>query len=336
MLIEVPGMRGLSPTLISFAVFCLMGGIVLTHGMVPASFFGLLVFALIQWLSAPIGRALGMGRSRLIALILVALLVILGTGLLTASLIHHILDADWPALFDRLGIALMSLREDIPERYAEALPADATGVLLRLADLARDHAGALSDVGLMGLKSAALMLIAAVIAALLAIEGTPANASPLGQAFFERAARLSRSFQKILGAQAKIAVINTLLTALYLWAALPLFGIRLQHSDVLVLGTLITAFIPVVGNLLSNTAIVLLSFMVSPQLAISSLVFLLVIHKLEYFLNAKIVGKEVNCSSWELLLAMVFMESLFGVSGIIAAPILYSWIKSELQYLQYK
>lgn len=53
-----------------------------------------------------------------------------------------------------------------------------------------------------------------------------------------------------------------------------------------------------------------------------SLVFLVVIHKLEYFINARIVGSRINAAAWELLLAMLVMESLFGVAGIILAPIL--------------
>jgi predicted PurR-regulated permease PerM len=33
---------------------------------------------------------------------------------------------------------------------------------------------------------------------------------------------------------------------------------------------------------------------------------------------------------WELLLAMLAMEAAFGVSGVIAAPIYYAFLKDEL------
>ena len=82
---------------------------------------------------------------------------------------------------------------------------------------------------------------------------------------------------------------------------------------------------------LSNGAIVLLSFAVSVNLAGASLIFLVAIHKLEYFLNARIVGSQVDCKAWELLCVMLLGETLFGVNGVIAAPILYSWAKSELR-----
>jgi predicted PurR-regulated permease PerM len=60
------------------------------------------------------------------------------------------------------------------------------------------------------------------------------------------------------------------------------------------------------------------------------LVFLIVIHKLEYFLNARIIGKRIESRAWELIAAMLAMEAAFGISGVIAAPIYYAYIKDEL------
>ena len=56
----------------------------------------------------------------------------------------------------------------------------------------------------------------------------------------------------------------------------------------------------------------------------------MVIHKLEYFLNARIVGGQINAKAWELLTAMLVMESAFGLAGLVAAPIGYAWLKDEL------
>jgi predicted PurR-regulated permease PerM len=64
--------------------------------------------------------------------------------------------------------------------------------------------------------------------------------------------------------------------------------------------------------------------------AIASLAFLVVIHKLEYFLNAKIVGARIRARAWELLVAMLVMESVFGIAGLVAAPIYYAYLKDEL------
>ena len=68
----------------------------------------------------------------------------------------------------------------------------------------------------------------------------------------------------------------------------------------------------------------------SLNVAVGSLLFLIVIHKLEYFLNARIIGRRVECRAWELLLAMLAMEAAFGISGVIAAPIYYAYLKDEL------
>ena len=85
------------------------------------------------------------------------------------------------------------------------------------------------------------------------------------------------------------------------------------------------------GNLVSNTVIVIVSLSSSVAVAIASLAFLIVIHKLEYFLNARIVGTRIGSHTWELLLAMLVMEAAFGVAGVVAAPIYYAFVKEELK-----
>jgi predicted PurR-regulated permease PerM len=65
--------------------------------------------------------------------------------------------------------------------------------------------------------------------------------------------------------------------------------------------------------------------------ALASLAFLIAIHKLEYFTNARIVGGEVHARAWELLCAMLLMEAVFGIAGLIAAPVAYAWLKSEIK-----
>jgi predicted PurR-regulated permease PerM len=92
----------------------------------------------------------------------------------------------------------------------------------------------------------------------------------------------------------------------------------------------LVGLLPVVGNLISNSVIVVLSLSVSLSVAITSLLFLIVIHKLEYFLNAHIVGTQVRAHAWELLIAMVVMEAAFGIAGLVAAPIYYAYLKDEL------
>jgi predicted PurR-regulated permease PerM len=93
--------------------------------------------------------------------------------------------------------------------------------------------------------------------------------------------------------------------------------------------TFLCGLLPIVGNLISNTLIVGVGFTVSPRVAIFALIFLIVIHKLEYFLNSKIVGKRINNPIWLMLIGLVLGERLMGISGMILAPVLLHYFKSE-------
>ena len=84
------------------------------------------------------------------------------------------------------------------------------------------------------------------------------------------------------------------------------------------------------GVSVSNTVIVLVSLGVSPWAAVGSLAFLVLVHKLEYLLNAKIVGGRIGASAWETLLAILVFEAAFGIPGVILAPVVYAWAKAEL------
>jgi predicted PurR-regulated permease PerM len=153
---------------------------------------------------------------------------------------------------------------------------------------------------------------------------------PLVQELVGRITRLSDAFRRVVFAQVQISLINTVFTGIYLALVLPSFGVNLPFKKTLIAVTFITGLLPVVGNLISNVVIVVVSLSHSFSVAAGSLLFLIVIHKLEYFLNARIVGRRAECRAWELLLAMVAMEAAFGISGVIAAPIYYVYVKSEL------
>lgn len=154
---------------------------------------------------------------------------------------------------------------------------------------------------------------------------------PLKEALTERIKIFAEVFRKVISAQVKISAINTILTSIYLLIALPLCGIHLPYAKTLVLITFLVGLIPVLGNLISNVLIFLISLTVGFKVAIASIVFLIIIHKMEYYINAKIVGEKIKISIWELLLAMLVMETLFGLMGVALAPVIYGYIKEELK-----
>jgi len=77
--------------------------------------------------------------------------------------------------------------------------------------------------------------------------------------------------------------------------------------------------------------IVILSLGISVGVAVASLVFLILIHKLEYLINSRIVGGETDSQAWEILLAILIGETAFGVAGVVMAPIIYTFVKGELR-----
>ncbi|MNT02329.1 hypothetical protein D3C72_1368220 [compost metagenome] len=201
-----------------------------------------------------------------------------------------------------------------------------------LIETLRAHAAMAQKLGAEVLRTLVHILIGLVIGAMVALYRAVArpNRRPLATALVARARTLQQAFSQFIFAQIQISTINTMLTALYLLLVLPLFGVHLPLSKTLVVITFVAGLLPVLGNLISNTAIVVASLSVSLPIAVASLVFLVVIHKLEYFLNARIIGARIQAAAWELLVVMLLMETLFGIPGVIAGPIFYAYLKREL------
>jgi predicted PurR-regulated permease PerM len=147
----------------------------------------------------------------------------------------------------------------------------------------------------------------------------------------ERAARVGEAFRRIVFAQVRISALNTSLTAIYLVVILPLCGVHLPLIKTMIAVCFIAGLLPVVGNLISNSVIVIVSLSHSLYAALGALGFLVLIHKLEYFVNARIVGTQIRARAWELLIAMLTMEAAFGIAGVVAAPIYYAYLKDELK-----
>ena len=154
---------------------------------------------------------------------------------------------------------------------------------------------------------------------------------PFAGAMAQRAWLLGDAFKLVVFAQLRIATLNAFFTGIYLAIILPMLGIQLPLVKTMIAITFVVGLIPVVGNLISNTVIVIVSLSHSPAVALGSLFYLIVIHKVEYFLNARIVGGQIRANAWELLITMLLMEAVFGLAGIVAAPIYYAYIKSELR-----
>lgn len=175
------------------------------------------------------------------------------------------------------------------------------------------------------------IIIGAIIGSMVALKpGFERSRGPLAVALSERVRFFGQAFKRIVFSQIRISALNTVLTGIFLAGVLPLIGYDLPLTKTMIAVTFIVGLLPIIGNLISNTVITLIALSVSPLAAIWSLLFLIVIHKLEYFINAQIIGTRIKAHAWELLVAMLVMETLFGLPGLVAAPIYYSYLKDEL------
>jgi predicted PurR-regulated permease PerM len=314
-------------TFAALAVFLLMA-----H-MVPALIGGMVVYFAIVAVDQGLCRRLPHRHARPLAtaLVAVAVLTLFGAAIFAAILFGRSGPENLGLLTEKLASILSQAQAILPPALVERLPRDAVALKEELVRLLHQHSVELSTIGRETLASLVHTLLAMIIGAFIAahrfapIEGS----RPLARELKARFAGFAEAFRRVFFAQARISAINTAFTATYLLAVLPLFGVHLPYIKTMIAVTFLAGLIPVLGNLLSNFVIVLISLGHSFVVGVGSLVFLVVIHKAEYFLNAKIIGGRIEASPWELLLAMLIMESLFGIQGMLMAPVLYAYLKTE-------
>ncbi len=307
-------------------------------GLIGALLGGLLVHELVHAIAPRITiGARGATGARLVSVGLIATLVIgaLVAAGFGASAVFRSEGASPAALLHRLADIIASTRGALPQWIGQYVPEDAESLRQTIVDWLHSHAAELQHMGQTFGVTFLHVLIGMVIGALICFRearGAPHNTVLLREAS-ERVRTLAHSFRSVVFAQVKISAINTVLTAIYLAIVLPLLGINLPFTKALIALCFIVGLLPVFGNLISNTVIVIVSLTQGFAVAVGSLVFLIVIHKLEYFLNARIVGGEIKAAAWELLCAMLAFEAAFGVPGLVAAPIFYAYGKAELRQL---
>jgi predicted PurR-regulated permease PerM len=301
--------------------------------LLPALLAGLLVYELVH-LTAPLWqRYLSNERARVVAVSALAVLVV---GLVTAAVTWLVVylrgEGHLTRLLQKMAQIINQARATLPASVTESLPDNADELREAAVHWLESHARSLQTAGEDFGRALAHILIGLVVGGIVSLSDVRPHSftRPLARALAERTARLANAFRRIVFAQVRISAVNTTLTALFLLVGLRLFGVHLPLVKTLIAITFLVGLLPVVGNLISNTIIVIVGLNHSLGAALACLGFLIVIHKLEYFLNARIVGSQIRARAWELLIAMLIMESAFGLPGIVAAPIYYAYLKDEL------
>lgn len=309
--------------------------------LLPALIAGLLVYALVNAMvpNLQMPPAMGAEGPRLVAVSLIAsaviaLIIFAGFGIV--SLLRQG-GENLPALVQRMAEIIEGARTELPPWLLQYIPEDAEEIRLEIVAWLRQNANLFQVAGAEVGYALGHILLGMVVGALLSLESAVqvAGHGPLTLALAERGLRLARAFRQVVFAQVQISAVNTMFTAIYLAVVLPSLGIELPFTKTLIVLTFVAGLLPILGNLISNTVIFIVSLSQGFMVAMGSLLYLILIHKLEYFLNVKIIGGQIRARAWELLIAMLIMEAAFGIAGLVAAPIYYAYLKKELDEMGY-
>lgn len=323
------------PVASSYVLMAVALFMVLKSGLLLALFSGLLVHSLVHLMAPRITKRYSNQQARWIAVALLSVLIVSTLSALIWSVFAFMRSdtGNLSALLQKLADIIEASRDQMPAWVRDYVPAGVDALRALLTDWLRTHADEAKLLGQQAGRIIVHLLLGMIIGSMVALQDATAHTQymPLAAALHQRAFNLRQIFQKVVFAQVRISLINTVFTAIYLVLVLPLAGVHLPFTKSMIAITFIAGMIPVVGNIVSNTVIVIVALSHGLHTAISSLIFMIVIHKLEYFLNARIIGAHVNARSWELLTAILVMETLFGLHGVVAAPVFYAYIKKELR-----
>jgi len=336
--------RAASRNVVAASYLLMLAGLLLVmwQHLLPGLLCACIGFLATRWFARLLGRGLAhiaplrgraVGTARVLAVTLVMLAPI---GLLTLGLSQareYIVDApdQYRELIDYTARTVLELRQKLPAEIGVYLPEGAAEIQRMVANYMRAQAGALALTGRAWLGGLLFSYVGLIIGALAAVAAAPLQRRPLAAEVHQRISTFGEAFRQIVAAQFWIAAFNTLLTAIFLLVLLPLWGPRLPYTPALITLTFVAGLVPIVGNLVCNAVITLVALSVSPLTSLTCLIFLILIHKAEYVINAKVVGSRTQMRVWELLSVMFVAEAVFGPAGLVAAPLFYAYLKKELQ-----
>jgi predicted PurR-regulated permease PerM len=332
------------PSNAEIAAWILVGALILYVMMVritAAVIGGLALYLILDRLAASLSKRIPGMAARTTAVILVTLVgggVIIGAAALSISFLQHHVDTI-PAMMQQMADILRSTRLWLGGYGHQLIPdfmTDAETIKSGLVDWLKKHADALKiaggtfSIGLLHVVMGMLLAIVVFFRHVTQHDDDNKARGPLAFYLNEKVDRFANSFSRIASAQIKVSLFNTFITALYLLVLL-LLGRTVPFMATLIVITFILGLVPIVGNIVSNAVLVILSLGVSGGTAIVSLVFVIALSKLQYVLTSQLVGGEVDSQAWEILFAIIVGEAAFGIAGVVMAPIVYAFIKAELR-----
>lgn len=317
----------------SYLLMLLFITVIIPLHLFPCFVAGFLAYEVIISLTPWFERLVGSGRARWVVVTLIAAFVVITMTLGIVSLVSF-LTSDIRSGIDitvETNRIFSSIRSRIPDYLPSFLPESAEELKDQIVALVESNLIIIRNMGRTFLHGLITIFVGLIIGAVISLNKPSGHCTYFTQQLLERLHHLSQAFRNIVFAQIKVSLVNTLLTSIMILVFFPLLGIYLPLSKTLILATFIFGLLPIVGNIISNFMIIISAISISLTVGGMMVLYLILIHKLEYFLNAEIVGSRINAKSWELLLAMLIFEAAFGLEGLIAAPIYYAYLKTELR-----
>lgn len=243
--------------------------------------------------------------------------------------------------FVRVGVArlpdlldtVLPRLTDLSDQFGYSLPVDNA---LELRDLlvtsAKDNFGPISKASGLLTRGFFQVIVGVFVAGMRFLSAPDSDSEAnlfesMRMEFSARARLFVRSFELVVGAQVAISAANTILTAIFLHA------MDFPFKNFLILTTFVCGLIPIIGNVISNVVIVTAGLTISVKLATLGLIYLVVIHQLEYILNSRIIGGSIDTPMWVTLIGIVVGEAVMGVAGVLLAPALLHYVRAELRDL---
>jgi predicted PurR-regulated permease PerM len=317
---------------LALAIAALFGTLIL--GLLPALLAGLLVYQVVEFgtrLLTSIGFIPSTGKMLLLLMVALVFFGVFAVGLNALASQVHQGPESFTVLLQKMADVVISGQSYLPPWLQAYLPANIEEWQAEASEWLRDNAREFGEFGKEVGIFLAHIIIGMIIGGMVALNpGFQDTKGPFGKALGERVYFVDIAFRRIVFSQIRISALNTALTAVFLAIILPSLGSPLPLTKTMIAVTFLVGLLPIIGNIISNTVIFIIALSVSPIAAVGSLIFLILLHKLEYFINAHIIGTRIRARAWELLITMLVMESAFGIPGLVAAPIYYAYIKDEL------
>lgn len=322
-------------TTISYLIIFICMSIIIPLGLFPCFFSGFLTYEIIVSFASYFERYVNINRARKISatLIIISIIAITTIGVINCTNFFTE-DINTINISTEINRIFIDLKKRLPNSFPLFLPDTTEELKNQIFNWIESNIILIRNMGHTFIHGFITLFIGLIIGILIAcnISNTQySNRTYFIDQLITRIYTLSQAFHNIVFAQIKISSVNTLLTSVIIFILFPFFGQSLPLKKTLIIITFILGLLPIVGNIISNIMITIAALSISLSMGTIMFIYLVLIHKLEYFLNAEIIGNRINANPWELILSMLLLESIFGTAGLIAAPIYYAYLKAELR-----